>query len=240
MADAPLLQIDGVAAAYGPVQAVREVSIRVDAQEIVALLGPNGAGKTTTLRAVCGLVRPTRGSVRVDGRDTTRLKVEEIVRLGVAMVPEGRRIFPGLTVQENLEVGATAWGGTLGRMRSDLDRVFGLFPRLAERRSQLGWSLSGGEQQMLAIGRALVARPRLLLLDEPSLGLAPMLVRSLFEAIREINRGGVTVLLVEQNAAMALGIADRGYVLETGSIVLEDRADRLTLNPRVRQAYLGA
>lgn len=237
--DRPALLVDRLAVSYGPVQAVRDVSLSVREHEIVALLGANGAGKTTTLRAICGLVQAAHGAVRVWDEDVTRRKVEEIVRRGVALVPEGRRIFPGLTVLENLELGATVWGGRVRTMGEELERVFELFPRLAERRHQAGWSLSGGEQQMLAIARALVARPRLLLLDEPSLGLSPRLVRTLFETIRRINEHGVTILLVEQNAALALQISQRGYVLEAGRIVVEGPRAAVMADERVRKAYLG-
>ncbi|MBI3076153.1 MAG: ABC transporter ATP-binding protein [Deltaproteobacteria bacterium] len=235
-----MLEVRDLEVSYEGVPAVHGASFQVEAGEIVALLGANGAGKTTILRALVGLVRPTRGEVLLFGRPITGHPTEAIVRLGVSLVPEGRRIFPGLTVFGNLEMGATPWSGLGGDISGELEQVLALFPHLRPRLGQRGWSLSGGEQQMLAIGRALMARPRLLLLDEPSLGLGPLVVRSMFQAIREINGRGTTVLLVEQNGAMALGIAHRGYVLEHGRIVLEGDAQGLRANPRVREAYLGA
>ncbi len=230
-----MLQCRNLGAAYGDIVALRGINLEVRAGEAVALIGVNGAGKTTLLRAISGLL-PTTGELAYDGRSLDALSIQRRVKAGIAHVPEGRRIFPGLTVKENLEVGGSVQGGG---MRDDFDRVYDLFPRLKERASQLGWSLSGGEQQMLAIGRALMARPRLLLLDEPSLGLAPRLAEEVYARIARINEGGMTVLLVEQNTVLALGVANRGYVIENGSIVLTDTAETLRLHPRVRDAYLG-
>ncbi len=234
-----LLELRDVDVHYGPIQALRRVSLELAEGEIVTLIGANGAGKSTTLKTICGLVAPSGGEVVFRGARVTGEGPEDLVARGISLVPEGRRIFPGLTVLENLEVGFTPLRRSRGDLGAHLDRVFALFPRLAERRRQLGWSLSGGEQQMLAIGRALMARPSLLLLDEPSLGLAPTLVRLVFETIRSINRDGTTILLVEQNAFMALETAHRAYVLENGSVILSDRAELLMRNPRVREAYLG-
>jgi branched-chain amino acid transport system ATP-binding protein len=228
--------MDDVEVAYGAIVALKGVDFRVHEGEIVTLLGANGAGKSTTLRTISGLLKPRTGEIRYAGEALTGIPANKIVRLGIGHVPEGRRIFPRMTVLENLQMGAFRFRGI---PKADLDRVFELFPRLAERRTQLGGTLSGGEQQMLAIGRALMGRPALLLLDEPSMGLAPLIVAQIFEIIAEINRQGTTVLLVEQNAAQALKLADRGYVLETGHVVLEDTADRLLANPRIREAYLG-
>jgi branched-chain amino acid transport system ATP-binding protein len=222
---------------YGEIHALKGVSFRVGQGEIVALLGNNGAGKTTTLRTLSGLLGPRTGEVALEGMSLVGLPAHDIVARGITHVPEGRRIFNRLTVAENLEMGAyTRADGEVG---ADMERVFAIFPRLKERRIQVAGTLSGGEQQMLAIGRALMARPRLLLLDEPSMGLAPVIVEQIFDTVHDINRQGVTILLVEQNAAMALAIAGRGYVLETGSIVLEGAARELADNPEVRRAYLG-
>ncbi len=235
-----MLSFEGVAAAYGRVVALRRVDLQVDEGEIVALIGANGAGKTTSLRVASGLLRPTAGQVRFGGQPLGRLAPEELVARGMLHVPEGRRVFPGLTVRQNLEIATCGWRRRGSDIRAQLDRVFALFPRLRERDGQLGWSLSGGEQQMLAIGRAIMARPKLLLLDEPSLGLAPMLVRDVMASIVALNRDlGTTVLLVEQNAYLALKTASRAYVLENGETVLADEAPRLAENPRVKQAYLG-
>jgi branched-chain amino acid transport system ATP-binding protein len=234
----PLLSVDGVHAYYGSIHALRGVSLTVSVGEIVTLIGSNGAGKSTTLKTISGLLRPRRGEVRCAGRRLDRLPPHEIVKLGVSQVPEGRHVFPRLTVNENLEMGAFARHDRRS-IRADRERVFALFPRLAERLRQRAGTLSGGEQQMLAIGRALMAAPRLLLLDEPSMGLAPVLVDAIFDAVQEINGQGTTVLLVEQNAQLALSIAHRGYVLQTGSVVLDDTAARLADNPHVRRAYLG-
>ena len=223
---------------YGAVHALKGVSIRVEAGEIVTLIGANGAGKTTLLRTISGLVPARSGHITFEGRDITKLPAHEIVGLGVSQSPEGRMVFANLSVEDNLELGAYRRRDRPG-IREDQDKVFHLFPRLLERRKQLSGTLSGGEQQMLAMGRALMSRPRLLLLDEPSLGIAPLLVRDIFKNIVEINRRGTTVLLVEQNARMALGIAQRGYVLETGHVVLEDDSTKLAANDEVRAAYLG-
>jgi len=233
-----MLALHDVDVHYGPIQALHGVSLEIREGEVVTLIGANGAGKSTTLRLVSGLVRPTRGDVLLDGAPLSKVAPHDIVARGICHVPEGRRVFAGLTVLENLEMGAYLVRGK-PRVRQALGEVFELFPRLEERRAQRAGTLSGGEQQMLAIGRALMAHPRLLLLDEPSLGLAPTLVRSIFGVISDINQRGVTILLVEQNAHMALRIADRGYVLETGRVVLQDRADLLEANPQVRAAYLG-
>jgi branched-chain amino acid transport system ATP-binding protein len=231
-----MLEIEALEVRYGAVRALKGIELRVDEGEIVTLLGANGAGKTTTLRAISGLARSSGGAIRFDGNDIGFVPPHEIVALGIGHVPEGRRIFPRMSVDENLEMGAYR---RRGDARTDLARVFALFPVLEERRRQDGGTLSGGEQQMLAIGRALMSHPRLLLLDEPSMGLAPLFVARIFEIIRQIREEGTTVLLVEQNAAQALRLADRGYVLETGSIVLADRADVLLADDRVRAAYLG-
>jgi len=235
-----MLRVEALSAGYGPIQALSAVDLAVAPGEVVALLGANGAGKTTLLRTLSGLHRGFTGSVAFDGRELGRLAPERRVRLGMAHVPEGRRVFPGLSVRENLEVATSAWRRRGQAIDADLDQVFVLFPRLAERIAQLAWSLSGGEQQMLAIGRALMARPKLLLLDEPSLGLAPLLAEEVYGRIREINRRGVTVLLVEQNTVLALEVASRAYVLENGRIVLDGAAAELARDPRVREAYLGA
>jgi branched-chain amino acid transport system ATP-binding protein len=232
-----MLRLDGLDVYYGEIHALRGVALEVREREIVALLGNNGAGKSTTLKTVSGLLRPRRGTIRFENDPLTGVAAHDIVARGIAHVPEGRRIFNRLTVRENLTMGAylRSDGGVAG----DLDRVFDLFPRLKERIGQVAGTLSGGEQQMLAIGRALMANPRLLLLDEPSMGLAPVLVEQIFATIDSINRQGTTILLVEQNAAMALSIAHRGYVLETGVIVLTGSAAELAGNADVRRAYLG-
>jgi branched-chain amino acid transport system ATP-binding protein len=235
---APALEMRGVDVFYGRIQALRGVSLTVGHGEIVALIGSNGAGKTTTLRTISGLVRPSRGAVLLDGREVQGLGAEQIARAGVGHSPEGRRLFPRMTVRENLEMGAYARRDDSG-VRADFDRIYTLFPRLRERQGQVAGSLSGGEQQMVAIGRALMARPRVLLLDEPSLGLAPILVDTIFEVIREINKAGTTVLLIEQNARMALATARRAYVLETGSIAMQGPAAELAESEEVRRAYLG-
>jgi branched-chain amino acid transport system ATP-binding protein len=234
-----LLTIENLHVSYGAVHAVQGVSLHVAPGEIVALIGSNGAGKTTLLRAVSGLVRPSAGSIAFDGgQRLDRLPAHAIVRAGVSHVPEGRQVFGNLTVRENLELGAYQRRDRAAT-RATLGRVFELFPVLAERLPQSASTLSGGEQQMLAIGRALMAQPRLLLLDEPSLGLAPLVVQTIFAIVREINSAGTTILLVEQNAHMALRIAQRGYVLQTGSVVLEDSGANLLASPEVRSAYLG-
>jgi branched-chain amino acid transport system ATP-binding protein len=231
-----LLEVDNLRVAYGGIEALRGISFTVDEGEIVTLLGANGAGKTTTLRTISGLLRPKTGTVTFDGQRVDTIPPHQMVRLGLGHVPEGRRIFPRMSVRENLQMGAYHRNDDLG---PDINRVFDLFPVLRERETQDGGTLSGGEQQMLAIGRALMSRPRLLLLDEPSMGLAPMIVARIFDIIREINEQGTTVLLVEQNAAQALRLATRGYVLETGEIVMSDAASALLADDRVRAAYLG-
>ncbi len=233
-----LLEIDRLVVHYGAVQALKGVSLTAEAGEIVTLIGANGAGKSTLLRTLSGLIPVRSGEIRFEGRSLVRLPPHEIVGLGIAQSPEGRMVFANLSVEVNLELGAYRRKDRDG-IRADRDAVYQLFPRLLERRRQSAGTLSGGEQQMLAIGRALMARPRLLLLDEPSLGLAPLLVREIFRTIREINQRGVTVLLVEQNAHMALSIAGRGYVLETGRVTIEDAAARLLANEDVKRAYLG-
>jgi branched-chain amino acid transport system ATP-binding protein len=231
-----LLEIVGVDVRYGAIPALRNVSLRVEEGEIVALLGANGAGKTTTLRTISGLVHPVRGVITFEGRQIQHLPPHEVVGLGIGHAPEGRRIFPQMSVAENLEMGAYR---RRGDVRAEVESVFALFPALAERRRQAGGTLSGGEQQMLAIGRALMSQPRLLLLDEPSMGLAPMVVETIFGIIEQIRSSGTTILLVEQNAAQALQLADRGYVLENGVVVMADRAEALLADDRVRAAYLG-
>ena len=231
-----LLELQNVDAYYGNIHALRGLSIEVDQGEIVTLIGSNGAGKTTTLRTISGLMHPRSGSVVFKGKPIEELPAHEVTRLGIVQSPEGRRVFPRMTVLENLEMGAFVHGNA---EQTDLDRVYTLFPRLLERKSQKAGTLSGGEQQMLAMGRALMGRPELLLLDEPSMGLSPILVESIFSIITEINSQGTTVLLVEQNALMALGIANRGYVLQTGKIVLSDSASKLRQDESVRKAYLG-
>ena len=233
-----MLTLDDVHVAYGAIRAVKGISLEVQNRELVALIGSNGAGKTTTLRTVSGLFRPRSGSIRYEGTDLTKLAPHEIVARGISQSPEGRQIFGSLTVRENLMLGAVRRKDRAA-LGDDLDRVFNLFPVLKERISQSGGTLSGGEQQMLAIGRALMARPRLLLLDEPSLGLAPLLVQRIFDVIARLKEEGVTILLVEQNARKALEVADRAYVLETGRIVLHGPARELAANPEVERAYLG-
>jgi len=223
---------------YGGINAVKGVDLDVAEGELVTLIGANGAGKTTTLKALAGLLRPAAGRIHYNGIDITARPAFELVRQGLALVPEGRGVFGRLTVEENLAMGAYSRRDR-ARITTDFDRVYGLLPRLAERRRQPGGTLSGGEQQMLAIGRALMSRPRMLLLDEPSMGLAPLMVQTIFETIRAITAEGVTLLLVEQNAKLALETCHRGYVMESGLIVLADRASRLLTNPQVRQAYLG-
>jgi branched-chain amino acid transport system ATP-binding protein len=234
----PLLELKNVHAYYGAIHALKGVSMSVGDGEIVTLLGANGAGKSTTLKTISGLLRPRKGSIDFAGHDLTRRNATQIVKAGVAQSPEGRRLFARMTVLENLEMGAFQRTDKDG-IATDMDRVFDLFPRLAERRNQKAGTLSGGEQQMCAMGRALLARPRLLLLDEPSMGLAPVLVERIFEIIVEINTQGTTVLLVEQNALMALEIAHRGYVLGTGKVALADTAEALRGNEAVRKTYLG-
>ena len=232
-----MLKVESIDVAYGEIRALKGVGLEVGQGEIVTILGNNGAGKTTTLKTISGLLKPTRGTIVLESASLVDVPPHAIVSRGVAHVPEGRRIFNRLTVRENLMMGAYLRSDA--GVGGDLERVFGLFPRLAERLSQVAGTLSGGEQQMLAIGRALMANPRLLLLDEPSMGLAPVLVEQIFDTITDINRQGMTILLVEQNAAMALSIAHRGYVLETGSIALAGTAAELSENADVRRAYLG-
>ncbi len=232
-----MLELEDVHTSYGPVEALKGVSLTVEKGEIVTLIGANGAGKTTMLMTICGDPQASSGRVRFEGRDITRSKTSDIMRSGLAIVPEGRRIFAGLTVEENLHMGA--FFADKARIAQDLERVFEIFPRLRERRSQRGGTLSGGEQQMLAIGRALMSRPDMLLLDEPSLGLAPLIIAQIFETLKKIRSEGMTVFLVEQNAHKALQLADRGYVLETGRIVLADSGANLLVNQEVRKAYLG-
>lgn len=234
----PMLEVKDIHTYYGNIHALKGISLYVEEGEIVTLIGANGAGKTTTLRTISGLLRPRKGTVYLDGEDISRYKAHEIVYKGVAMVPEGRGIFAKLTVAENLDMGAYSRTDRTA-IQNDLERVFTLFPRLKERRNQIAGTLSGGEQQMLATARALMAHPRLLLMDEPSMGLAPVLVENVFETIETINKEGTTVLLVEQNATMALSVADRGYVLQTGEIVLHDTAENLKQNEMVQKAYLG-
>jgi branched-chain amino acid transport system ATP-binding protein len=234
----PILEVEDISTFYGAIQALRGISLTVNEGEIVTLLGANGAGKTTTLRSIQGLNRPREGSIRFQGRDITSTPAHKIVNLGIAQSPEGRRLFPRMTVTENLEMGAFQRNDKAA-IKEDMDHVFTLFPRLQERRSQKAGTMSGGEQQMCAIGRALMARPKLLLLDEPSLGLAPIFVERIFEIILRINEEGTAILLVEQNALMALDNAHRGYVLETGKIVLADSAAALKTNEQVRKTYLG-
>ena len=233
-----MLALDGVHSHYGSIRALKGISLTVEPREIVTLIGANGAGKTTTLRTILGAVRPSRGTVTFNGQRVDGLATDRIVRMGIAQSPEGRRIFPRMTVMENLEMGAFARADRTG-VAADLERVLTLFPRLRERMAQKGGTLSGGEQQMLAIGRALMARPSLLLLDEPSMGLSPILVEAIFKIVEEVNRQGTTILLVEQNARMALRVAHRGYVIQTGRIVLQDAAAELLRSDLVRKTYLG-
>jgi branched-chain amino acid transport system ATP-binding protein len=235
---APILEINDVHTYYGSIHALKGISLAVNEGEIVTLLGANGAGKSTTLRSINGLNRPRHGSIRFQGRDITSAAPHEIVKRGIAQSPEGRRLFPRMSVTENLEMGAFQRSDK-SEIKQDMDRVFELFPRLQERRNQKAGTMSGGEQQMCAMGRALMARPKLLLLDEPSLGLAPIFVERIFDIIKQINEQGTSILLVEQNALMALEAANRGYVLETGRIVLADRAEALKTNEQVRKTYLG-
>ncbi|HWN20723.1 MAG TPA: ABC transporter ATP-binding protein [Gaiellaceae bacterium] len=233
-----MLKVTDVHTFYGRIEALKGISLEVHAGEIVTLIGSNGAGKSTTLRSINGLNSPREGSIEFQGQPITNRPAHEIVKLGIAQSPEGRRLFPRMSVVENLEMGAYQRNDR-SEIRVDLDRVYGLFPRLAERRTQRAGTLSGGEQQMVAIGRALMARPKLLMLDEPSMGLAPIFVEKIFEIIREINEQGTPILLVEQNALMALDAANRGYVLETGHIALEGPANELRDNEQVRKTYLG-
>ena len=233
-----ILELDDVHTYYGSIQALKGVSIDVYEGEVVTLIGANGAGKSTTLRSINGLNHPREGTIRFQGRDITNEPPHDVVKMGISQSPEGRRLFPRMSVMENLEMGAFQRNDRPG-IRESLDRVFELFPRLQERRNQRAGTLSGGEQQMCAIGRALMAQPKLLLLDEPSMGLAPIFVERIFEIVREINKQGTPILLVEQNALMALDVADRGYVMETGTIALADDAKALAQNEEVRKTYLG-
>ena len=233
-----MLEIKDIHTYYGNIHALKGVSLTVSQGEVVTLIGSNGAGKTTTLRTIQGLLRPRQGTVLFEGKPLEALSTEAIVRLGISQSPEGRLIFPRMTVQENLEMGAYLRNDTLG-IKSDMEKALNLFPRLRERINQKGGTLSGGEQQMLAIARALMSRPRLLLLDEPSMGLAPMLVSQIFAIVRDINAEGTTILLVEQNARMALSVAHRGYVIQTGQVVVAGTASDLQSNETVRKAYLG-
>jgi branched-chain amino acid transport system ATP-binding protein len=235
---ASVLELEGVHTYYGSIHALKGVSLEVREGEIVTLIGANGAGKSTTLRSINGLNHPRNGSIRFEGKEITTTPAHEIVRRGISQSPEGRRLFPRMTVLENLEMGAFQRADRAG-IGQDLERVYALFPRLEERRMQKAGTLSGGEQQMVAIGRALMARPKLLLLDEPSMGLAPIFVERIFEIVQEINAQGTPILLVEQNALMALDVADRGYVLETGNVALADDAKNLRENEQVRKTYLG-
>ena len=235
---APMLELRGVAISYGGIRAVKGIDLEVAHGELVCLIGANGAGKTTTLKGICGLLPLQSGSVRYDGGDVTGHPAFQLVRRGLAMVPEGRGVFAALTVDENLTMGAYARHDREA-IRADIERVFALFPRLRERRRQTAGTLSGGEQQMLAIARAMMSRPRLLLLDEPSMGLAPLMVQKVFETILSVAKEGVTILLVEQNAKLALDVSDRGYVMESGEVTLAGKASALITEPKVRAAYLG-
>jgi len=234
----PLLKVDSIHAYYGNIHALHGISLHIDEGEIVTLIGSNGAGKTTIIRSISGIMHPREGSILLDGEPIHQVPAHALVSKGISQSPEGRRIFPRLTVLDNLEMGAFHRNDRPG-IKADIEMVYGLFPRLKERTKQYAGTLSGGEQQMLAMGRALMARPRLLLLDEPSMGLAPVLVENIFEIIQRINRQGMTVLLVEQNALMALEVANRGYVLQSGRIVLADSAQNLIQNEMVRKVYLG-
>jgi len=232
------LEVEEIHTYYGNIQALKGVSLEVNEGECVTLIGSNGAGKSTTLRSISGLTPPRKGAIRLNGEDISLLPAQEIVRLGICQSPEGRRCFPRMTVRENLELGAFLRRDSAGILE-DLDRVFDLFPRLKEREIQKAGTMSGGEQQMLAIGRALMGKPKLLLLDEPSMGIAPILVERIYETIAEINQQGTTILLVEQNANFALEVSKRGYVLETGKVVMTDESASLRTNPEVQKAYLG-
>jgi branched-chain amino acid transport system ATP-binding protein len=233
-----MLEVENIHSYYGNIHALKGISLTVEQGEIVTLIGANGAGKSTTLRSITGIMKPREGHIRLQGEDLSHYKAHEIVYKGVSMVPEGRRIFARLTVSENLDMGAYSRANKQ-EIAQDMERIFVLFPRLKERHNQLAGTLSGGEQQMLATGRALMARPRILLMDEPSMGLAPVLVEIIFDTIKQINKTGTTILLVEQNALMALSVANRGYVLQTGEIVLHDAAEKLRKNEMIQKAYLG-
>jgi branched-chain amino acid transport system ATP-binding protein len=234
-----MLEVEDVHTYYGNIEALKGISIKVEEGEIVTLIGSNGAGKSTTLRSISGLTPPRVGSIRFNGKEIGETAPQEIVRLGISQSPEGRKIFPRMSVRENLDLGAYL-RRDVDDINSDLERVFELFPRMKEREKQKAGTMSGGEQQMLAMGRALMARPKLLLLDEPSMGLAPVLVERIYETVEEINKQGTTILLVEQNANFALGVSDRAYVLEVGQISLSDSSEALRENPEVQRAYLGA
>jgi branched-chain amino acid transport system ATP-binding protein len=234
-----LLEVEDVHTFYGNIEALKGISLTVEEGECVTLIGSNGAGKSTTLRSISGLTPPQQGSINFDGKELSETPPQEIVSLGISLSPEGRHVFPRMTVKENLELGAYLRRDS-SEMEQDFERVFTLFPRLKERERQKGGTLSGGEQQMLAIGRALMARPKLLLLDEPSMGIAPILVERIYETIAEINEQGTTILLVEQNANFALDVSSRGYVLEIGKVAVSDNCDALRENPEVQRAYLGA
>jgi branched-chain amino acid transport system ATP-binding protein len=234
-----LLEVNDLHTFYGNIEALKGVSLRVEEGEVVTLIGSNGAGKSTTLRSISGLTPPREGTIKFDGTEIGEVPPQEIVQMGISQSPEGRHVFPRMTVRENLDLGAYLRKDR-SQIEKDMDRVFTLFPRLKERERQKGGTMSGGEPQMLAIGRALMANPKLLLLDEPSMGIAPILVERIYETIEEINRQGTTILLVEQNANYALGVSKRGYVLETGKIALEDKSSTLMTNPEVQKAYLGA
>jgi branched-chain amino acid transport system ATP-binding protein len=234
-----ILELNDVQTFYGTIQALKGISIDVREGEIVTLIGANGAGKSTTLRSINGLNHPRRGTIRFQGRDITNASPHDVVKMGISQSPEGRRLFPRMSVLENLQMGAFQRPRSDREIHQDLDRVYTLFPRLAERKTQNAGTLSGGEQQMCAIGRALMARPKLLMLDEPSMGLAPIFVERIFDIVKEINQQGTTILLVEQNALMALDVASRGYVLETGRVALADSAQALKQNEQVRKTYLG-
>jgi branched-chain amino acid transport system ATP-binding protein len=235
----PLLEVSDIRTFYGNIQALKGISLTVEEGEVVTLIGSNGAGKSTTLRSISGLTPPREGSIKFDGTEIGEVPPQEIVQRGISLSPEGRHVFSRMTVRENLDLGAYLRKDS-SEIADDRDRVFSLFPRLKEREKQKGGTMSGGEQQMLAIGRALMANPKLLLLDEPSMGIAPILVERIYETIAEINRQGTTILLVEQNANYALEVSKRGYVLETGSVALEDQSSALRDNPDVQKAYLGA
>jgi branched-chain amino acid transport system ATP-binding protein len=235
----PMLEVRDLVVAYGAIQAVKGISLQVQAGDVVTLIGGNGAGKTTTLRTLSGLLRPVAGQVLFEGERIDRVPAHEIVRRGIAHSPEGRRIFPRMTIEENLELGAYSRRGKTAEIRDTIDRVYALFPMLGERRGQPAGTLSGGEQQMLAVGRALMSQPRLIMLDEPSMGLSPIMMQKIFSTLVELKGQGTTILLVEQNAQAALSLADRGYVIETGRIVLEDNGPALLGNELVRKAYLG-
>lgn len=236
--DKPILEINNVDTYYGKIHALRDISFQVREGEIATLIGSNGAGKTTTLKTISSLLRPAKGEIIFKGQVISRIPPHQVAEGGIAHVPEGRKIFPRMTVEENLEMGAFRFTDT-NKIKKNMDHVFELFPRLKERRKQKGGTLSGGEQQMLAMGRALMSEPSILLMDEPSMGLAPMLVQLIFESIENLNKEGITILLVEQNARKALKIANRGYVLQTGSIVLTGTGEELLKNEMVREAYLG-